>query len=224
MKFAIILSGCGVFDGSEIHEATLAMLAIAKNGGSYELFAPDVKQHHVMNHLTGEEMEEQRAGRYVTQSTGYKAFIPEPLPPAPPVVRDEELDTLLSKADRALGRLDGVTSILPNTDFFVAMYVRYEAVLSSQIEGTQSTLEDVLQFEADEHGQVRKKDVKEVVNYVMAMNHGLDRLKEFPLSLRLIKEIHEKLLKNVRGANREPGEFRRGNVVVRIRTVISPIL
>lgn len=153
-------------------------------------------------------MKEQRAGKYVSQSTGYKAFIPKALPPDPPIVRDEELDALLSQADRALGRLDGATSILPNPDFFVAMYVRYEAVLSSQIEGTQSTLEDVLQFEADERGQDRVKDVKEVVNYVKAMNHGLDRLKEFPLSLRLIREIHERLLQDVRGAHHEPGEFR----------------
>ena len=150
-----------------------------------------------------------RAGRYVSQPSGYKAFIPAPLPPDPPVHRDEEMDTLLSLADRALGRLDGVTSILPNPDFFVAMYVRYEAVLSSQIEGTQSTLEDVLEFEVDQKGRDRVKDVEEVVNYVAAMNHGLNRLNEFPLSLRLIREIHEKLLSGVRGSHRDPGEFRR---------------
>ena len=150
-----------------------------------------------------------RSGRYVSQPSGYKAFIPAPLPPDPPVHRDEEMDSLLSLADRALGRLDGVTSILPNPDFFVAMYVRYEAVLSSQIEGTQSTLEDVLEFEVDQKGRDRVKDVEEVVNYVAAMNHGLNRLNEFPLSLRLIREIHEKLLAGVRGSHRDPGEFRR---------------
>jgi len=149
-----------------------------------------------------------RAGRYVSQPGGYKAFLPAPLPPDPPIHRDEELDTLLSLADRALGRLDGVTSILPNPDFFVAMYVRYEAVLSSQIEGTQSTLEDVLEFEVDNKGRDRVKDVEEVVNYVAAMNHGLLRLDEFPLCLRLIREIHEKLLAGVRGSHRDPGEFR----------------
>ena len=122
---------------------------------------------------------------------------------------DRELTRLLSEADHALGRLDGVTSILPNPDLFVSMYVRHEAVLSSQIEGTQSTLEDVLQFEIDATGQEHPKDVGEVVNYVRAMNHGLKRLDELPLSLRLIREIHGQLLEGVRGANRTPGEFRR---------------
>jgi Fic family protein len=108
-----------------------------------------------------------------------------------------------------LGRLDGVASVVPNPDVFVAMYVRQEAVLSSQIEGTQSTLEDVLQFEIDKKGQEIPKDVEEVVNYVRAMNYGLARLKKLPLSLRLIREIHAELLKRVRGAQRTPGEFRR---------------
>src|SRR5438105_15347207 len=93
-----------------------------------------------------------RAGRYVKQLEGYRAFIPAPLPPAPPLAMDAELVRLLSDADRALGRLDGATSILPNPDLFVAMYVRQEAVLSSQIEGTQSTLQDVLEFERDAAG------------------------------------------------------------------------
>lgn len=121
---------------------------------------------------------------------------------------DDELTRLLSDADRALGRLDGVASVLPNPNLFVAMYVRQEAVLSSQIEGTQSTLEDVLEFEADAKADDVPKDVEEVVNYIRAMNHGLERLKELPLSLRLIREIHGKLLEGVRGANRTPGEFR----------------
>ena len=107
------------------------------------------------------------------------------------------------------GRLDGVASILPNPDLFVAMFVRQEAVLSSQIEGTQSTLEDVLEFEVDEKGADLPKDIGEVVNYVSAMNHGLNRLGELPLCLRLIREIHGRLLKGVRGGNRTPGEFRR---------------
>ena len=150
-----------------------------------------------------------RAGRYVTQPTGYRAFIPAPLPPDPPLRMDAELTRLLSDADRALGRLDGVASVLPNPDLFVAMYVRHEAVLSSQIEGTQSTLEEVLEFEADAKSGQRPKDVEEVVNYVRAMNFGLKRLNELPLSLRLIREIHAELLQGVRGRDRTPGEFRR---------------
>ncbi len=150
-----------------------------------------------------------RAGKYIKQVEGYRAFIPAPLPPQPPITMDAELTRLLSEADHALGRLDGVTSILPNPDLFVSMYVRHEAVLSSQIEGTQSTLEDVLQFEMDAKGQEHPKDVEEVVNYVRSMNHGLKRLDSLPLSLRLIREIQEKLLQGVRGANRTPGEFRR---------------
>jgi len=121
---------------------------------------------------------------------------------------DRELIMLLSRADRALARLDGAASILPNPDLFVAMYVRHEAVLSSQIEGTQSTLEDVLEFEADGKADNLPRDVEEVVNYVKAMNHGLFRLRELPLCLRLIREIHARLLEGVRGQERMPGEFR----------------
>lgn len=150
-----------------------------------------------------------RAGRYVKQPTDYRAFIPARLPPNPPIEMDAELTRLLSDADRALGRLDGVASILPNPDLFVAMYVRHEAVLSSQIEGTQSTLEDVLVYEADTKGETTTKDVAEVVNYVGAMNLGLERLPSLPLSLRLLREIHARLLTDVRGGERQPGEFRR---------------
>jgi Fic family protein len=149
-----------------------------------------------------------RSGQYVKQPEGYRAFIPAPLPPDPPVMMDAEMIRLLSDADRALGRLDGATSVLPNSDLFVAMYVRQEAVLSSQIEGTQSTLEDVLQFEIDARGEDHPKDVEEVVNYVGAMRYGLDRLEELPLSLRLIREIHQRLLHGVRGGHRAPGAFR----------------
>lgn len=150
-----------------------------------------------------------RSGHFVKQREDYSAFIPAPLPPQPPVSLDEEMSQILSDADRALGRLDGVCSILPSPDFFVAMYVRYEAVLSSQIEGTQSTLEDVVDYEADHSDS--PKDVEEVINYIKAMNHGLRRLRddEFPLSLRLITEIHEKLFAGTRGSQRNPGEFRR---------------
>jgi Fic family protein len=149
-----------------------------------------------------------RIGRHVKQATGYTAFVPAPLPPDPPIKIDIELSRLVSEADRALGRLDGVATVLPNPDLFVSMYVRQEAVLSSQIEGTQSTLEDVLQFEVDSKGREFPKDIQEVVNYVRAMNYGLERLKTLPLSLRLIREIHGKLLEGVRGSHRTPGEFR----------------
>ena len=149
-----------------------------------------------------------RGGRYVKQPTGYRAFIPTPLPPDPPVALDQVLMQLLSRADQAVGRLDGVTPTLPNPDLFVAMYVRREAVYSSQIEGTQSTLEDVLTFELDPRGRDLPRDVEEVVNYVHAMNYGLERLTTLPLSLRLIREIHAELLRAVRGAEKRPGEFR----------------
>ena len=149
-----------------------------------------------------------RSGQFIKQVTGYTAFIPAPLPPSPPLNIDADLTRLLSDADWALGRLDGIATVLPNPDLFVSMYVRQEAVLSSQIEGTQSTLEDILQFEIDSKGQDFPKDIEEVVNYVGAMNYGLERLKTLPLSLRLIREIHSKLLVGVRGSNRTPGEFR----------------
>lgn len=150
-----------------------------------------------------------RAGCYVSQPTGYRAFIPAVLPPVPPIELAGELQALLSLADRALGRLDGSIQILPNPDLFVFMYVRKEAVLSSQIEGTQSSLQDLLAAEAHVLSPDRPKDVDEVVNYVAAMNYGLERLNELPMSVRLIKEIHERLLQGVRGARLTPGELRR---------------
>ena len=149
-----------------------------------------------------------RAGRYVRQPTGYSAFIPAPLPPDPPLQLGP-LVSILSKADLAIGRLDGVGRTLPNPDLFVAMYVRKEAVLSSQIEGTQSSLDDLLAFELDGTSTRLPDDLEEVVNHVAAMNYGLERLKTLPLSLRLIREIHGRLLEGVRGSAKEPGEFRR---------------
>lgn len=142
------------------------------------------------------------------QPGGYGAFVPKPLPPAPTVDISNELQVLLSQADRALGRLDGSIQTLPNPDLFVFMYVRKEAVLSSQIEGTQSSLQDVLAAEAKVLSPDRPKDVGEVVNYVSAMNHGLASLKRLPISVRLFKEIHEKLLADVRGSHLTPGEIR----------------
>jgi Fic family protein len=155
------------------------------------------------------DSERARAGRYVRQPTGYRAFLPAPLPPQPPVLMDAALYSLLSQADRALGRLDGSIHTLPNPDLFVFMYVRKEAVLSSQIEGTQSSLNDLLAAEAQILSPDQPKDVAEVLNYVRAMNYGLRRLVDLPLSVRLIKEIHAELLRGVRGSQLTPGELRR---------------
>jgi Fic family protein len=152
---------------------------------------------------------ELRGGRYQAQPSGYRAFIPAPLPPRPPVRVEGDLQSLLSKADHALGRLDGSVLTLPNPDLFVFMYVRKEAVLSSQIEGTQSSLQDLLAAEADLLGAERPRDVAEVINYVAAMRHGLSRLADLPVSVRLIKEIHAELMKGTRGGNLTPGELRR---------------
>lgn len=153
-----------------------------------------------------------RLGEQVTITTaGEKvtAFVPPPLPPEPPI-RMERLYRSLEHANHALGQLDGIASILPDTSLFLYMYVRKEALLSSQIEGTQSSLSDLLLFENDEAPGVPLDDVREVSNYVAAMNHGLARIKEgFPVSLRLIREIHEILLSDGRGSNKQPGEFRR---------------
>lgn len=149
-----------------------------------------------------------RAGRYIRQPTGYRAFIPAPLPPDPPVQLRGDLQVLLSKADIALGRLDGSIQTLPHPDLFVYMYVRKEAVLSSQIEGTQSSLQDVLAAEAQILSPTRSRDVDEVVNYVAAMNHGLARLPDLPVSTRLFREIHAVLLEGVRGSHLTPGEIR----------------
>lgn len=151
----------------------------------------------------------QRAGRYVRQPAHYSAFMPEALPPQPPICWDDELHTLLSRADRALGRLDGSIQTLPDADLFVFMYVRKEAVLSSQIEGTQSSLNDLLEAEAAINDTRHPGDVEEVLNYVRAMNHGLSRLGELPVSVRLIREIHQHLLDGVRGNQASPGELRR---------------
>lgn len=150
---------------------------------------------------------DRRAGAFVRQPKGFRAFIPAELPPDPRIEL-AQLTQLLSEADRAIGRLDGVSATLPNPDLFVAMYVRREAVLSSQIEGTQSSMDDVLAFELDANAKRLPNDVEEVVNHVAAMNYGLQRLSELPLSLRLIKEIHGRLMRGVRGQEKSPGEFR----------------
>ena len=152
-------------------------------------------------------------GYYIPISTvGEKAqaFVPAPLPPAPPIEWTPGLLTAFDAASRALGRLDSASSLLPSTPLFIYMYVRKEAVLSSMIEGTQSSLSDLLLYEIDQEPGVPLADVQEVSNYVAAMEHGLTRLEEgFPLSLRLIKEMHGILLAHGRGSHAAPREFRR---------------
>ena len=152
-----------------------------------------------------------RSGRLVRTIAGgeaVRAFVPPPLPPNPPI----EMLPLLRKlgdAERALGRLDGITVLLPRQELFLYMYVRKEAVLSSQIEGTQSTLTDLLRYETEAKAGKPIDDVREVSNYVDAMMFGLERLASLPLSLRLIREMHGRLLQSGRGASKLPGEFRR---------------
>lgn len=151
-----------------------------------------------------------RSGRYIRQLSGYRAFIPAPLPPEPPIQIAGELQGLLSQADRSLGRLDGSIQTLPNPELFVTMYVRKEAVLSSQIEGTQSSLQDVLEAQARVFAPQSRSRTGEVINYIRAMRSGLDKLNELPVSIRLIREIHRELLRGVRGSHPSltPGELR----------------
>ena len=149
-----------------------------------------------------------RAGKTVQQGTGYLAFIPGAVPPAPPISFDTAMIQLLSSADLALGKLSGIAALLPNPDLFVAMYVKKEAVLSSQIEGIDCTLDEVIAQE-EGHAGVQTKAIGEVVNYVNAMNYGMERLKSLPLCLRLIREVHSHLMSGVRGDNKDPGEFRK---------------
>ena len=153
-------------------------------------------------------MASERAGRFRRQLTGYEAFMPKPLPPDPPLQWDTGLLKLLSEATTALGRLDGLAGSLPNPDLFVASYVRREAVLSSQIEGTQSSLDDVLAHEMEARVTGLHADIAETVNHVRAMRLGLGLLDELPLSGRLIRRVHEELMTGVRGQERTPGEFR----------------
>jgi len=157
------------------------------------------------------EAMQSRAGQTVAQATGYLAYVPAPLPPDPPTILDAEAVALLSEAQHELGRLSGVATLLPNPDLFVGMYVRKEALLSSQIEGIDSTLDEVIRFEEGDKPAEGKRllDTEEIVNYVRALNYGIKRLRGLPLSLRLIREIHVELLKGVRGDGKSPGEFRR---------------
>ncbi|MFP4624201.1 MAG: Fic family protein [Gemmatimonadota bacterium] len=151
----------------------------------------------------------ERAGAFRRQSAGYTAFVPAPFPPAD--LNTAGLQELLERATLALGRLVGAAEILPDPDLFVYMYVRREAVLSSQIEGTEASLVDLLEWEVQMEKVERRVDVREITNYIDALQYGLGRVHELPLSLRLIREIHGRLMTGVRGgeAAKTPGEFRR---------------
>ena len=176
---------------------------------AYPLIASPVIKGSLTN---VEGQSKQRLGSFIAHEVGgemVRAYVPPPLPPNP-AVRLDGLQLLFEQANQSLGRLDGLASVLPDLGLFIYAYVRKEAVLSSQIEGTQSSLSDLLLFENDEAPGVPIQDVQEVSNYVAALNHGLARLRGgFPLSLRLIREIHEVLLSKGRGSTKEPGEFRR---------------
>ena len=163
------------------------------------------------------ELPDSRKGLYTKRTLEQETvhcFVPGPLPPQPPLTLTPEHHDLLERANRALGRLDGITTLLPDTSFFIYNYVRKEAVLSSQIEGTQSSLSDLLLFESDEVPGVPLDDVREVSNYVGAMQYGLKRVRndEFPLSSRLLQELHALLLEGGRGATKAPGDFRSSQV------------
>lgn len=148
------------------------------------------------------------SGVYVKQPQGYRAFMPAPLPPQPPLSMDGEIATALSKADRALGRLDGSIETLPHPELFLSMFVRREAVLSSQIEGTQASLSDVIRAEASVKDRALPSDVREVQNYIVAIQQGRKLLETLPISTRLISELHRELMSDVRGQHQNPGEIR----------------
>lgn len=152
-------------------------------------------------------MKTNRSGHFRRMPEGYNAFIPKPLPPDN-LDLDENLLLLLSKADRALAKLDGVTEVLPNPDLFVAMYIKKEALLSSRIEGTQASLRGILEFEADMKPKEDINEIREVVNYIQAMGHGMEKLTFAPFSLDLLNEIHRFLIKGTRGSARYPGNIR----------------
>jgi Fic family protein len=143
---------------------------------------------------------------------GYWAFHPRPLPPDPPLEIDADMQTLLDRTNQALGRLDGITLLLPDPDQFIYTFVRKEAVLSSQIEGTQSSLSDLLLFEHNAAPGPLREDARETANYIAALDLGLDQIARPgapPLSARLLREVHRRLLQTGRGSDKGPGEFRR---------------
>lgn len=157
--------------------------------------------------MNPKDFETSSAGRCVKSLRGYWAFIPYPLPPV--ISFDTSLIRLLSEADRLLGELSGTGRLLANSYLLIAPYIRREAVSSSRIEGTQASLNDLFFFEASEREKPKIPDVREVRNYVQAMEHGIDRLKDLPISIRLIGEIHKVLMEDVRGHHATPGEIRR---------------
>lgn len=173
---------------------------------------------------------ENRAGKSIrigSSSSEYECFVPAPLPPQNPGIQfDDEMIYLISEANRYLGRLDELTDTLLSPNYFVYLYARKEATLSSQIEGTQATFSDLIKAEAGMADEV-PNDVKEIENYVKATGYGFDRLETLPLSLRLIREIHAILMEGVRGENKTPGEFRRsqnwiGGYSIKTATYIPP--
>lgn len=151
----------------------------------------------------------ERSGRYVNVG-GVRCFDPKPLPPEPPIALSAELANALSSADRSLARLDGATSTLPNPDLFVYAFMRQEATLSSQIEGMQASLEDLFAYESAGEAASVAGDVTEIANYLDAINWGLGSLSTLPVSLRLVRGMHERLLRSGRGSARNPGQFREG--------------
>jgi Fic family protein len=157
--------------------------------------------------MDAEVFKSSTAGRCFRTTAGYWAFLPNPLPP--PLELDWDLARLISEADQALSELSGAGRRLPNPHLLIQPYIRREAVMSSRIENTQAGLEDLFLFEADESEPPKVPDVREVANYVRAMEYGLERLTELPISCRLIREIHKKLMDDVRGGHATPGEFRR---------------
>jgi len=149
-----------------------------------------------------------RAGMFAEQPGGYRAFLPRSLPPPDDLDIDDEIQILLSKADSALARLDGVTYVLPNPDLFVAMFIKKEALLSSQIEGTRVSLKGVLEFEANFKPTDDINQINDVLNYIKAMNYGLNAIKTEPISIELINSIHKILIEGTRGSLLDPGKIR----------------
>ncbi|MDE0093486.1 MAG: Fic family protein [Gammaproteobacteria bacterium] len=153
-----------------------------------------------------------RSGRYEHQTEGYRAFVPAALPPDPPIKFDGNLLSALSRADQALGNLNGAIRTLPEPQLFVSMYVRQEALLSSRIEGTQSSLQELLEAEAQLFGNDRYSDAYEVVNYIAATQLGLKQIENNSITIQLIQDVHHELLQNTRGSHLTPGEFRTNQV------------
>jgi len=172
-----------------------------------------IDKETLLVHTTKDVPMRRQSGQYLASTTSgeiVRAFVPAPLPPEPPLQVDAGIQQLLQETNLALGRLDGIGTLLPDTQLFLYSYIRKEALLSSQIEGTQSSFSDLLLYENEEAPGVPVDDVQEVSNYVAAMEHGLRRIREgFPLSLRLIREVHEILLSGARGSHKSPGEFKR---------------